>query len=172
MDGIKISNLALAPSALLTDVMPIDQLPGPGTFKQSLQQVQNLFLGDILFSTNTMTSKNTNENINISPNGTGSIFFYHTSGALSGSPGQVQTVDTTGHNASFVGSSYSNAAGNSPAFLGYKSRSTVIGSFTAVQANDVLCSFSAAGDDRTQFSSAASIAIYVGGAVSNGVVPG
>jgi hypothetical protein len=43
MAGIKISDLPAAPSAQLTDVFPVDQLPGPVTYKESLQQVFTLF---------------------------------------------------------------------------------------------------------------------------------
>ena len=45
MAGIKITDLPAAPSAQLTDVFPIDQLPGPVTYKESLQQVFTLFQG-------------------------------------------------------------------------------------------------------------------------------
>jgi hypothetical protein len=43
MAGIKISDLPAAPSALLTDVFPVDQLPGPVTYKESNSQLLTLF---------------------------------------------------------------------------------------------------------------------------------
>lgn len=43
MAGIKITSLPAAPSALLTDVFPVDQLPGPVTYKESNQQLLTLF---------------------------------------------------------------------------------------------------------------------------------
>lgn len=43
MAGIKISDLPAAPSAQLTDVFPVDQLPGPITYKESNQQLLSLF---------------------------------------------------------------------------------------------------------------------------------
>lgn len=43
MAGIKISDLPAASSALLTDVYPVDQLPGPVTYKESNQQLFDLF---------------------------------------------------------------------------------------------------------------------------------
>jgi hypothetical protein len=41
--GIKITDLPAAPSALLTDVYPVDQLPGPVTYKESNAQLLSLF---------------------------------------------------------------------------------------------------------------------------------
>lgn len=43
MPGIEISSLPPAPSAQLTDVFPIDQLPGPVTYKLSSSQLLSLF---------------------------------------------------------------------------------------------------------------------------------
>lgn len=43
MAGIKISDLPAAASALLTDVFPVDQLPGPVTYKESNSQLLTLF---------------------------------------------------------------------------------------------------------------------------------
>ena len=43
MAGIKITDLPAAPSAQLTDVFPVDQLPGPVTYKESNQQLLSLF---------------------------------------------------------------------------------------------------------------------------------
>ncbi len=43
MAGIKITNLPAATSAQLTDVFPVDQLPGPVTYKESNSQLLTLF---------------------------------------------------------------------------------------------------------------------------------
>jgi hypothetical protein len=43
MAGIKITDLPAAPSAQLTDVFPVDQLPGPITYKESNSQLLSLF---------------------------------------------------------------------------------------------------------------------------------
>ena len=43
MAGIKITDLPAAPSAQLTDVFPVDQLPGPVTYKESNSQLLTLF---------------------------------------------------------------------------------------------------------------------------------
>lgn len=43
MAGIKITDLPAAPSALLTDVFPVDQVPGPVTYKESNSQLLTLF---------------------------------------------------------------------------------------------------------------------------------
>jgi heat shock protein HslJ len=54
MAGIKISDLPAAPSAQLTDVFPVDQLPGPTTYKESNSQLLSLFKtnGESLTRTN------------------------------------------------------------------------------------------------------------------------
>ena len=48
MSGIKISNLPAASSAQLTDVFPVDQLPGPVTYKESNQQLLDLFQANLV----------------------------------------------------------------------------------------------------------------------------
>ncbi len=55
MAGIKITDLPAAPSALLTDVYPVDQLPGPVTYKESNAQLLSLFQ-DNMVSTITGTA--------------------------------------------------------------------------------------------------------------------
>lgn len=54
MPGIEISALPAAPSAQLTDVFPIDQLPGPVTYKLENSQLLTLFKtqGEALTRTN------------------------------------------------------------------------------------------------------------------------
>ncbi|CAB4128058.1 hypothetical protein UFOVP100_6 [uncultured Caudovirales phage] len=54
MAGIKITDLPAAASALLTDVYPVDQLPGPVTYKESNAQLFSLFQsnGSALTETN------------------------------------------------------------------------------------------------------------------------
>lgn len=46
MPGIEISALPAAPSAQLTDVFPIDQLPGPVTYKLEASQLLTLFINN------------------------------------------------------------------------------------------------------------------------------
>ncbi len=55
MAGIKITDLPAAPSAQLTDVFPVDQLPGPVTYKESNAQLLSLFQ-DNMVSTITGTA--------------------------------------------------------------------------------------------------------------------
>jgi hypothetical protein len=50
MAEIKITDLPAAPSAQLTDVFPVDQLPGPVTYKESNQQLLNLFQSNIVIT--------------------------------------------------------------------------------------------------------------------------
>jgi hypothetical protein len=55
MPGIEISALPAAPSAQLTDVFPIDQLPGPVTFKLSASQLLSLFQTQIAVNGQALT---------------------------------------------------------------------------------------------------------------------
>lgn len=50
MAGIKITDLPAAPSAQLTDVFPVDQLPGPVTYKESNSQLLSLFEANIVIT--------------------------------------------------------------------------------------------------------------------------
>lgn len=50
MAGIKISSLPAVPSAQLTDVFPVDQLPGPVTYKESNSQLLSLFEANIVIT--------------------------------------------------------------------------------------------------------------------------
>jgi len=50
MAGIEISDLPAAPSAQLTDVFPVDQTPGPVSYKESNQQLLSLFESNIVIT--------------------------------------------------------------------------------------------------------------------------
>jgi len=58
MSGIKISALPAAPSAQLTDVFPIDQLPGPITYKLESSQLLSLFETQIAANGQPLTRTN------------------------------------------------------------------------------------------------------------------
>lgn len=68
MAGIPISSLPAAPSAQLTDVFPVDQLPGPVTYKESNSQLITLFKanGEAL-------TKNDDTNVTLALGGTPSL---------------------------------------------------------------------------------------------------
>jgi hypothetical protein len=85
--------------------------------------------------------------------------------------GNIQAV-AIGAAASFIGASYINTSGSAPTYWCYKSRSTSVGSFVAVQNSDTLGRLLFFGDDGTQFKQAASIVSQVDSAVSTGIVPG
>lgn len=81
-----------------------------------------------------------------------------------------QVLDT-GANAAALVARWSNDA-NSPAVQCAKSRGTTIGSFTTVQASDVLCQITGFGSDGAAFDIAAQIVMSAIAPISSGIVPG
>lgn len=128
-------------------------------------------IGDFVFTANTMSTVNTNENIYLQPNGTGktvitnsatpSTAFLGQFGIVSVSASASQTIDT-----------YSANTGQSSQLYLAKSHSTTPGSFSAIGSAEVIGQIFAYGDDGTQFSQAAAIRFFSNGTISNGVVPG
>lgn len=122
---------------------------------------------------NTIASTNTNGNINITPTGTGGVFVGSSTGVL-GNPFSGQAVLQLAKNSStsriYLGN-YINSS--SSGFLGqFKSRSTTIGSFVAVQSGDSIGSYNFYGDDGAALQQTAGISCTVAAAVSSGIVPG
>ena len=88
---------------------------------------------------------------------------------LTGIPIQaVGAISSSGISAVFT---YDNV-GDSANFHAYKSASATVGVYSAVGAAEPLGSFTAYGDDGTQFTPAARIRAFANGTVSSGVVPG
>lgn len=121
---------------------------------------------------NTISSTDTNGNINLLPNGTGSILggdssvFWYTGGT------EALQMTAINDSANFVAGSFVNTAGNAPKFDAYKSRSTAPGAFVAVQSDDEILRIRAFGDDGTQFSQVGGMLVKAVGTISAGVVPG
>lgn len=105
--------------------------------------------------------------------------FLSAGGFISGSATGPQasaagTIQAVGVSASgnVIAASYINTAGSSPSFWCYKSRSTTVGSFTAVQTGDTLGRWLIFGDDGTQFKAAGQMVWQAESTISTGVVPG
>ena len=84
---------------------------------------------------------------------------------------QIQAVGVIGSSGINSVFTYDNVA-DSANFHAYKSASAAIGVYSAVGSAEPLGSFTAYGDDGTQFTPAARIRAFANGTVSNGVVPG
>lgn len=93
MSGVKISALPAATSAQLTDVFPIDQLPGPVTYKLASSQLLSLFQTQIALNGQPLTSFN-DTNVTMTLGGSPTIALLNATsitlgwtGALSGTRG-------------------------------------------------------------------------------------
>lgn len=99
-------------------------------------------------------------------------YFGAATGPQAAALGVVQAIAQGGANASFVAASYNNASGGAPTFWTYKSRSTTVGGFAAVQAGDELGRWEGFAADGTQFTQAGAIVLQAAGTISTGIVPG
>jgi len=125
--------------------------------------------GNLSLSGNTVSSTNSNGNIELLPNGTGKVL-EGTSFVISPSSAGFEGA-TAGKGYTYLAAAYVNSL-TGTSFGGLKSRGASIGDFTAVQANDILCTFAAYGSDGTQFSQSSTIQMLATGTISNGIVPG
>jgi len=133
--------------------------------------ISELNVSNLRLNGNTISSTDTNGNIALIPNGTGSV--------LIGSPTAIQsststifrqTIAKNGTQAIFnLGAFINNSQG--PRFAFVKSRSTTIGAFTAVQSGDVLGGLQWAADDGTGYVNGGGLLFLVSGAISTGVIP-
>lgn len=126
--------------------------------------------GNLSLTANTISSINTNGNVNVIPNGTGSLLIATSTAPISGAAG-VQLA-RIGSSCQYYSMAYANSANIQGQFVGGKSRSTTVGVFVPVQSGDRLTTYVGYGDDGTQFSPAGRAGFDVDGAVSAGIVPG
>ncbi len=128
--------------------------------------------GNLSLSGNTLSSTNSNGNINIDANGQGQ-YLIGSSTLISPQAANLNTLQfaENGSESVFLLTSFVNSSNTEAYFNFIKSRSTTVGGFSAVQVNDYLGSILIDGDDGTQYSAAAKISIQVSGAVSTGIVP-
>jgi hypothetical protein len=125
--------------------------------------------GNLELIGNSLISTDTNGHINLVPNGSG-VTIVGGSSSFTTATGGILQVEAINANAPIAIGAF--GAANYSLLNAFKSRSAVIGSFTAVQSGDTLFIQNALGDDGTQFTAACRLTASVGGAVSNGVVPG
>lgn len=111
----------------------------------------------------------TDISISFIPKGVGIALFGTSTAFGNKNAGFIQSAVISG-NAGISTAAY--GAGFYGTFNAYKSRSTTIGSFVAVQAGDTLGQFTVLGDDGTQFSVAGSMQFVASGTISSGVIPG
>lgn len=111
----------------------------------------------------------TDISISFIPKGVGIALFGTSTAFGNKNAGFIQSAVISG-NAGISTAAY--GAGFYGTFNAYKSRSTTIGSFVAVQAGDTLGQFTVLGDDGTQFSVAGSMEFVASGTISSGVIPG
>lgn len=126
-------------------------------------------VGNLLLSGNTLSSTDTNGNINIVPNGDGlTLIGEATAVTITGISPQVQFNSMVG---GMLASTFRNTAGGTN--LSYlKSRGTSINAHAIVQNGDILGNNYYFGDDGSTFNTlAAAIAITVSGAPSVGIIP-
>lgn len=105
------------------------------------------------------------------PQFSGAIFGSAT-GSVANASGTVQAVGLSGGLGSYYAESYFNGSGSAPTYFCYKSRSTTVGSFTAVQAGDVIGRWVLEADDGTQFSTVGAFILQAVGTISSGIIPG
>lgn len=127
--------------------------------------------GNLSLTGNTIASTDTNGQINIVPNGTGIVMLTGSTPFANSGTGTIQSSKISSTPAIALGS-FTNGAGNSGTYNCYKSRSTTIGSHTAVQTNDALLTIGAYADDGTSFLQSAAVIATATGTISTGIVPG
>jgi len=141
---------------------------GTGEFVGNISPVfqTSLTIDNLRMAGNTISSINTNGNINLIPNGTG-MFNVGTSTSLNAS---LMTLAENGLPASLsIGAFINNASG--PTLYFVKSRNTTVGGNTAVQSNDALMTLTSYSSDGTSIIQNAEILVLATGTISTGVVP-
>jgi hypothetical protein len=127
--------------------------------------------GNLSLSANTLSSTNTNGDISLIPNGTGTTSV-GSSTLFTGTGSGFFTLEVAKSGAQAflsVGSFKNNA---SPSVLGmYKSRSTSVGSHVTVNSGDALGATQYNADDGTNYVTAAQIDAVVASSPSTGIVP-
>lgn len=131
--------------------------------------------GNLNLTANTLSTINSNGNLIVSPNGSGSVFFGNTIGVtINSNIPLLQQLGsgTVGQSQSVIGRFSNNSIG--PTIYGLKSRATSVGSHGAVTSGDILLSLIGVPDDGTSYVSIganAGIFFQVAGTVSTGIVP-
>ena len=128
--------------------------------------------GNLSLTGNTLSSTDTNGVVNIAPNGTGCVAIGSATPFIGVAAGLnlLELGKSSTRGIMLVGS-FNNAT-QAGGYNCYKSRSTTVGTFTAVTTGDTLGTLSFAGDDGTAFTNAGWIQMRCEGTISTGVVRG
>jgi len=166
-DGYLSGSVLLSPSGDQTIINAHNLIMGTGSMV-----APTILPGNLSLSGNTISSMNTNGNILLNPNGTGSVVTGSTI-PIATSSNSLQIIGINGSSGNLLLAEYSSSTNVASAFDFFRSRSTIQGTFVAVQNNDVLGYTQWIGDDGTSFGpqSSASITCRVQGTVSTGIVP-
>lgn len=128
---------------------------------------------NLLLASNTLSSINSNGNVNIIPNALGIVNIGNSTSYVTNTTNQFPLqLWNSGSPCNIAIATFENSNLKEPAYNVYRSRSTAPGVFVAVQAADYLGDIISMGDDGTKFTQSSSIRFRVGGTVSAGVVPG
>ncbi len=131
-----------------------------------LSGISQLNVDNLRLDANTVSSTDTNGNINIIPNGTGWVNI----GNSTWNPQALLGVAQSGDNGEIATGSFINSS-SGPVNYFYKSRSTSIGSFVTVQAGDTLGQSAFYGDDGTAFRQGAVIKVLADTGIGAGLMP-
>lgn len=131
-----------------------------------LSGLTQLNVDNLRLDGNTISSTDSNGNINIVPNGTGSILSYTGSTFNSIYTSSIQSLMPIARARYNTG-----AGGNTGSFMGFASRAAAPGSFTTLNTGDPITRVVAYGDDGTQFSEGGLTQWVVSSAPSAGIMP-
>jgi len=122
--------------------------------------------GNINLATNNIITTNTNGDLNLIPNGSGNIKI----GNSTWTPNALLNIAHDNRNAQIAYGTFENSA-SGPTTYYFKSRSTTIGSFSAVNNNDILGQSAFYGDDGAAFNEAAVIKVSATAGIASGIIP-
>lgn len=128
--------------------------------------------GNLNLTGNTISSTNSNGNVSLIPNGSGLVLI--NSAVPSGlSFGSISQSIAKNSSAGFAGVTYdATTPADGTQFIIARSRSSTVGSFVALSANDTLGNLSFYGDDGTSFVQSSAVQGFADSTISTGIIPG
>lgn len=140
---------------------------GLGAWAGTLSLTGQLNADNLRMDGNTLSSTDTNGNIQLVPNGTGSILSYSGVAFNNIYASSIQSLMPISR------ARYNTGSGsNTGFFMGFASRASAPGSFSPLIAGDVISRVVAYGDDGTTFEEVGLTQFEISGVVSTGIVPG
>ena len=136
-----------------------------------LAGVTSATIGDINIAGSTLISTSTNENITITPNGSGEVLLGIGTpvNVSAGFFTQITNNLSTGN--SLLVASFDNLPVSGAIYGALKSRSTVVNSFVALQTNDVIGGFVGYGDTGFTYRSCGGMILACAASPSSGIMP-